>query len=165
PVEKTAAAFAEPEVADVEEETPVVAPIARATSGYVAPRGSVNSPLRQSSASAAPARTGIHTVPPAASRHESTKAEKDLRVTQLTTATPAQATVHVNPRSQSLFARITGIGMVRPSAREEEDDLDTDDRATAQQRLSIDPSDRPAISGSESDVLEIPTFLRRQSNH
>lgn len=97
-----------------------------------------------------------------------TATSPDMRVTQLTTAAqPAQTTsAPINQRAQSLFQRITGFGMIRPSAaaREiEEEMMETEE--DVQPSLSVDPSDRPALSRSESDLLDIPAFLRRQSNH
>ena len=93
----------------------------------------------------------------------------DMRVTQLTTATnqPAAAGLSVNQRAQSLFQRITGFGMVRPSAvKEMEDELDMDDEREEQVELAATgTSDRSALSSGESDLLDIPAFLRRQSNH
>jgi len=92
----------------------------------------------------------------------------DMRVTQLTatggsSSAPAQ---HVSRRSQSLFQRITGFGMVRPSAARDAEEALRDVEEAAQPRLSIDPADRPALSsGESSDLLDIPAFLRRQTNH
>jgi cell division protein FtsZ len=78
-------------------------------------------------------------------------------------------------RSESLFTRITGFGLIRPSAQreEEEDALSSEESAPeatstaeAQPKLGINPSDRPVLSGeTSSDLLEIPAFLRRQTNH
>jgi cell division protein FtsZ len=63
-------------------------------------------------------------------------------------------------RADSLFTRITGFGLVRPSGEQE-------GSAPVQQRLNIENSDRPntAKPDDEEDLLEIPTFLRRQTNH
>lgn len=96
----------------------------------------------------------------------------DMRVTQLTTATPP---VTPSPqgaqRSQSLFQRITGFGMVRPS-REDGDESDEGTlpasavTTSAQApRLKVESTDRPALSTEQADLLEIPAFLRRQNNH
>jgi len=86
----------------------------------------------------------------------------DMRVTQLTT--PAQQAASEQRRarrSESLFTRITGFGMVRPS---EQDELETSEASGP--NLGIDPADRPALSSSEpNDLLDIPAFLRRQTNH
>ncbi len=101
---------------------------------------------------------------------------RDMRVTQLTTAAPAQnaPAAHVNHRSQSLFQRITGFGLVRPSSRrreemEDENELDFDMTTTQQtpEELGVDPADRPVLSSPDKEVdnLEIPAFLRRQTNH
>ncbi len=94
----------------------------------------------------------------------------DMRVTQLTTpAQQAAADQRRMRRSESLFTRITGFGLVRPSAQQEEELAEaapTEENAAAQPRLGIDPSDRPALSAdSADDLLDIPAFLRRQTNH
>ncbi len=68
-----------------------------------------------------------------------------------------------NRRADSLFTRITGFGMVRPSSEM------APGTAPQQQRPGIDTTtERPAgavKADDEEDLLEIPTFLRRQSNH
>lgn len=94
----------------------------------------------------------------------------DMRVTQL--ATPSQqaaADQRRARRSESLFTRITGFGMVRPSAQHKEEPVEPDAPAAApavQTRLGIDPQDRPALSSDQpEDLLDIPAFLRRQTNH
>ena len=92
----------------------------------------------------------------------------DIRVTQITTpASNSALSAQGAQRSQSLFQRITGFGLVRPSSTaHEEDDIGLDqDDAAAQPRLGIDPTDRPVLSTEPADLLEIPTFLRRQTNH
>jgi hypothetical protein len=92
----------------------------------------------------------------------------DMRMTQLTTASNQAQTAssHVNQRSQSLFKRITGFGMIRPSAAREEEEAELAEAQAVQARLDIDPTDRPVLSSSESsDILDIPAFLRRQTNH
>ncbi|MGB9152831.1 MAG: cell division protein FtsZ, partial [Alphaproteobacteria bacterium] len=72
-------------------------------------------------------------------------------------------------RSESLFTRITGFGLVRPSTsihEEEPQELQLPDEAlAAQQHLNINQSDRPLSSSPQEDLLEIPAFLRRQNNH
>ena len=106
------------------------------------------------------------TAAPDTTRSE-TSSQSDMRITQLTAATNTQASsaMPINQRAQSLFQRITGFGMVRPSAEQElDDDLDMED-TKPQADLGIDPSDRSALSGGDSDLLDIPAFLRRQSNH
>ena len=93
---------------------------------------------------------------------------QDMRVTQLTTQTVGPvASASVNQRAQSLFQRITGFGMVRPSAaREIEDEMDMDEQPKeVQPTLAADPTDRAPLSSGDSDLLDIPAFLRRQSNH
>jgi cell division protein FtsZ len=92
----------------------------------------------------------------------------DMRVTQLTT--PAQrsaADQRRKNRSESLFTRITGFGMVRPSEQQDLADAEMAAEASGQPpRLGVDPSDRPALSSEQSsDLLDIPAFLRRQTNH
>ena len=65
-------------------------------------------------------------------------------------------------RAESLFTRITGFGLVRPSSEQQISAAPP----AAQQRLNIDPHDRlPASANEEDDILEIPAFLRRQTNH
>ncbi len=65
-------------------------------------------------------------------------------------------------RAESLFTRITGFGLVRPS-------IEQDAPAPVQPvqtRLNVDPNDRVQTSqNEEEDLLEIPAFLRRQTNH
>ncbi|HEU0117731.1 MAG TPA: cell division protein FtsZ [Alphaproteobacteria bacterium] len=93
----------------------------------------------------------------------------DMRVTQLTSpAQQAAADQRRLRRSESLFTRITGFGLVRPSAQEDEmsDDAQMMTDENGQPRLGIDPADRPALSSEQSsDLLDIPAFLRRQTNH
>ncbi len=150
----------------VAEESPKPAPAtvarqpekqASAPASYTSPRATVTqSPLRQ------PVQ---RTIPPAATqRSDNARGEGDMRVTQLTTA-PAAASTHINHRSQSLFQRITGFGMVRPSSAREAEEAEMEVIEAAQARLSVDPADRPAISGESQDMLDIPAFLRRQTNH
>lgn len=92
--------------------------------------------------------------------------EEDMRLTQLTTAQPAEKMPPVNQRAQSLFQRITGFGMVRPSAsRDVGEEIDEEVERNVQASLGVDPSDRPVLSGGDADLLDIPAFLRRQSNH
>jgi len=110
-----------------------------------------------------PKRVTPAAVPPAraADRKDS---PGDMRVTQISAT---QSSAPVSHRSQSLFQRITGFGMIRPSAvRSAEEALQDVEEAAAEPRLSVDPADRPAISGESSqDILDIPAFLRRQTNH
>ncbi len=69
-----------------------------------------------------------------------------------------------NKRADSLFTRITGFGLVRPSSEQE---APGQQPAPVQQRLNIEQAERPnAVKpDEEEDLLEIPTFLRRQTNH
>ena len=100
----------------------------------------------------------------------------DARVTQL--ATPPQqnaADQRRQRRTESLFTRITGFGLVRPSQhREDEEQFQQEDAAPGQEtrssqptpHLDVDPSDRPTLSSEQpADLLDIPAFLRRQTNH
>jgi cell division protein FtsZ len=95
----------------------------------------------------------------------------DVRVTQLTT--PAQqsaADQRRQRRTESLFTRITGFGLVRPSQhREDEDQMEpgqNPEMQTAAPHLGVNPEDRPALSSEQpTDLLDIPAFLRRQTNH
>lgn len=114
--------------------------------------------------------------PPAQPKQEAPMANPghapfDMRVTQLTTpAQQAAADQRRNRRSESLFTRITGFGLVRPSAQHEEEmganPMAQEAMTEAQPQLGINPSDRPALSSDQSpDMLDIPAFLRRQTNH
>lgn len=101
---------------------------------------------------------------------EPSHAPFDMRVTQLTTPTTATSASDQRRirRSESLFTRITGFGLVRPSIQQEEIEEAQlpDETLSSQTPLDINPSDRPALSSeSSSDRLEIPAFLRRQTNH
>ena len=102
----------------------------------------------------------------------------DARMTQLTPQAPAQSAPHSaageqqrrQRRAESLFTRITGFGLVRPSSQHEEEQHEaahmSDETIAAQQHLDVDPDDRPSLSSEQpEDLLEIPAFLRRQSNH
>jgi len=61
------------------------------------------------------------------------------------------------PKS-NLFGVVTGLGRSRPAPAPAP-------QAQAQPRLGgLDPQDRPSLSKSEEDTLEIPAFLRRQAN-
>ena len=105
-------------------------------------------------------------VSPSASGH----APFDMRVTQLTTpAQQAQADQRRQRRSESLFTRITGFGLVRPSAQHHEEealDCASHEADGKQPGLAIDPTNRPALSAEPpTDLLDIPAFLRRQTNH
>ncbi|MFY9287583.1 MAG: cell division protein FtsZ, partial [Alphaproteobacteria bacterium] len=124
-------------------------------------------------------RPSIPQMPPASVQARSEAASSgsqhapfDMRVTQLTTpAQQAAADQRRLRRSESLFTRITGFGLVRPSAQQDENNLDEaqlpdEALAASQPHLGIDPSDRPALSSEQpTDLLDIPAFLRRQTNH
>jgi hypothetical protein len=99
----------------------------------------------------------------------------DMRTTQLSSSPAAQPVSASSDqrrqrRSESLFTRITGFGLVRPSNQHHEEDEVVerlpDEMEAGQQQLGVSPSDRPSLSAEQSDdLLEIPAFLRRQSNH
>jgi len=95
----------------------------------------------------------------------------DMRITQLTpqSSQVPHGAMPINQRAQSLFQRITGFGLIRPSAaaKELEDELGTDEvEATpAVHAEPIDKTDKPSLSAGDSDLLDIPAFLRRQTNH
>jgi cell division protein FtsZ len=126
------------------------------------------SPLRQTPTAQAP-MPPKRVMPAAAApqRVERVESSSDMRVTQIaTSSSSAPVSQPVSHRSQSLFQRITGFGMVRPSAvRDAEEALRDVEEAASEPRLSVDPADRPAISGEQQDLLDIPAFLRRQTNH
>ena len=97
----------------------------------------------------------------------------EARMTQLTSSPPT-----VNPegdqrrqrRAESLFTRITGFGLVRPSSQQHEDDIapphHDEPTEPTEHSLAINPEDRPTTSDENGeDLLEIPAFLRRQTNH
>ncbi len=125
--------------------------------GYAAPRAAQapqqQQPPKQEAAPAA---------------HTPAYTPNDLRVTQLTpqTAQQASADQRRSRRSESLFTRITGFGLVRPSAQQDAPEAEMLQASLDQQpRLGIDPADRPALSSESTDLLDIPAFLRRQTNH
>jgi len=90
----------------------------------------------------------------------------DMRITQLTTPQQqAAAEQRRTRRSESLFTRITGFGMVRPSEQEAEEGAEQSASTGNAPPLGIDPADRPLSSAEPNDLLDIPAFLRRQTNH
>ena len=90
-----------------------------------------------------------------------------MRITQLTTPVQQAASEQRRSRrSESLFTRITGFGMVRPSEQERGEEGPVSEAAASQApKLGIDPADRPTLSSEPNDLLDIPAFLRRQTNH
>jgi cell division protein FtsZ len=176
---------AAPQVEPVAQTEPVAVAPAQATAQYTPPiQQQAAQPAAQQTAprynpniySAPRAATQPQSyAPPAAKTTEPSAANPghapfDMRVTQLTTpAQQAAADQRRTRRSESLFTRITGFGLVRPSAQQEEDIPEApmaDEVAAAQPQLGINPSDRPALSSDQSpDLLDIPAFLRRQTNH
>ena len=112
------------------------------------------------------------TIASRSARPSSPMAPHDMRTTQLTAQTEQQASADQRRqrRSESLFTRITGFGLVRPSTSLHEEEPQEqqlpDESMSAQQHLGINPSDRPSLSSDQpEDLLEIPAFLRRQNNH
>ena len=105
------------------------------------------------------------------STHPASPMSSDMRMTQLTPQQPqvqSPAEQRRQRRSESLFTRITGFGLVRPSAQHlEEDNLETQMNEEAQtSQHDVRPTERPVLSKEQpEDLLEIPAFLRRQSNH
>ncbi len=168
---------AEPEVTVVETQDPVAvrAEYAPREESRVEPQTVARAAAQRSPLSSVPVRE----IPPvqqaqrqrtaAAGTRAESATSPDMRVTQLTTATaqPAASGLSVNQRAQSLFQRITGFGMVRPSAAKEmEDELDLDESAEEKVELAATgTSDRSPLSSGDSDLLDIPAFLRRQTNH
>jgi cell division protein FtsZ len=120
------------------------------------PVSSVMSPIRTLSPSPA-----VRTIEPAAPKD-------DIRVTQLTPSAPttsANLSSRGTQRSQSLFQRITGFGLVRPSASQEDDMDDLNDPLQATDERTHLEADERSSSSESSDLLDIPAFLRRQTNH
>jgi len=72
-------------------------------------------------------------------------------------------------RAESLFSKLTGFGLIRPSSQRTDDDFDDVSVADSDIQSSIVRSNSPrsAISSvkDEDASIEIPAFLRRQSNH
>lgn len=97
----------------------------------------------------------------------------DMRMTQLSAQQPAAqqapAEQRRQRRSESLFTRITGFGLVRPSSQHQEDEIHgthaPHEDEVPMPHLDVHPSDRPVLSEQPEEMLEIPAFLRRQSNH
>ncbi|HAX91011.1 MAG TPA: cell division protein FtsZ, partial [Rhodospirillaceae bacterium] len=116
PVRETAAPV------DYREEPEVtMAPRSPAT---VRPSVMASSPMREiPPVQQAQRQRSATTASPATTRSE-TSSQSDMRITQLTAASNPQASsaMPINQRAQSLFQRITGFGMVRPSAEQELDD-------------------------------------------
>lgn len=103
----------------------------------------------------------------------------DARITQLTSSPQQSASEQRRQRrTESLFTRITGFGLIRPSQHQAEEDQAQQEAAPQEQEvvakpvaspkpeshLGIDPLDRQELSDQE-DLLDIPAFLRRQTNH
>ncbi|HUY69022.1 MAG TPA: cell division protein FtsZ [Alphaproteobacteria bacterium] len=136
-------------------------PIPPLPPAYQPPRSATPQPAPQQAAPQAQA--------PQAATPGQTPHPFDMRVTQLTTpAQQAAANQRRTNRSQSLFTRITGFGMVRPSEQQDlaESEMASDPGPAQSPRLGVDPADRPALSSDQpGDLLDIPAFLRRQTNH
>lgn len=100
----------------------------------------------------------------------------DIRMTQL--STPSNTSdQRRNRRSESLFTRITGFGMVRPSSQKADDDYaDENEIRASSTKPSATPDkaspasrsdDHPDLATEQTpaELLDIPAFLRRQTNH
>jgi cell division protein FtsZ len=106
-------------------------------------------------------------------RPASPMAPVDMRLPPLAAqpASPPPAAVEQRRqrRAESLFTRITGFGLVRPSSQHHEDEAHeahaSEEALAAQQHVEVRPVDRPILSEQPEDLLEIPAFLRRQTNH
>jgi len=101
----------------------------------------------------------------------------DMRMTSLSaspTAHQPASDQRRQRRAESLFTRITGFGLVRPSSQHHEDEAAHEAHETHEAQMAdeaaaphveVRPVDRPVMSEQPEDLLEIPAFLRRQSNH
>jgi len=147
-----------------------IAPPAQAISTTTRQETAATPPRYQQQAySPRPATPRTTPIQPVGATTEPSHSPIDMRVTQLTSpAQPTAADQRRMRRSESLFTRITGFGLVRPSTQQEEvEEIQLpDETLTAAPPLGINPDDRPALSSeTSSDRLEIPAFLRRQTNH
>jgi cell division protein FtsZ len=170
---------------------PVAAPVAAAPVAPVQPQSPQLDMLAQQAVEAAETQAVEETAPiqqqaaprapqfvaprPTSTQRSQTQAapQSEVRVTQIAPQATAAAQA---PRSESLFRRITGFGLVRPSAEQAPEQprgyspqqqaaISKATTAMQQAKLAIDPTDRPAQSQTEEDILDIPAFLRRQTNH
>ena len=114
--------------------------------------------------------TTASVTPPTVQRRDPESPSSDLRVTQLTSGGNGQPVTSASQRSQSLFQRITGFGMVRPSR--EDDDFDMSSSSASASTPAPSPaSSSPRVedlappASEAQDLLDIPAFLRRQTNH
>ena len=96
----------------------------------------------------------------------------DMRMTNLSAQTgqPTGSEQRRQRRAESLFTRITGFGLVRPSTHSHDDENQEtqihDEHGSAQEHLDVRHAEHsPRSSDQQEDLLEIPAFLRRQSNH
>ncbi len=140
------------------------------TSSYVGPQASAS----QNAPSQTPPSTTPRTTRPASPPLAAQGAE--MRMTQLMPqAQPAQtqppqtgSEQRRQRRAESLFTRITGFGMVRPSAQHHEDDTTemhpTDELVTEHTGQGGTNPSTLSIDQTE-EALDIPAFLRRQNNH
>ncbi len=151
------------------------APVAQSPA-YSAPRAA--QPTYASSPASAPVSSAPSYAPSTAARSSRPASPPaspiDMHMTHLTpqaSAQPAAATPadqRRQRRAESLFTRITGFGLVRPSSQHEEELQESqlpDEILAGQPKLDIHASDRPSLSEQPEDLLEIPAFLRRQNNH
>jgi cell division protein FtsZ len=160
----------DPEPAFEEQEEPVVDPVQVRVEEAHAP-----SPKYQAQAQVSARALQSQAMPTSSSRSArpaSPMASSEMRMTQLTPSASSQnmsAEQRRQRRSESLFTRITGFGLVRPSSQNQEEELvgmNGQEEAPAQRQLGVSASDRPSLSSEQpDDLLEIPAFLRRQNNH
>ena len=163
-IEQASSYMSEPEESRIEIEQPQQQAVEKTT---------IHQPQAQSAPSYAPQASS-----PSASlssrtvRPSSPMAPTDMRMTQLTTPNsqlPASEQRRQR-RTESLFTRITGFGLVRPSSQQHEDENHItqthDEELPATPHMDVDATHRSALSSGQSeDLLEIPAFLRRQNNH
>ena len=108
------------------------------------------SPFSQSQAQSSQAQF------PSAQQSQTQSAQQATQQAPLQVAQEKQAT----KRSSSLFARIAEFGNNKRDSQASDAAQQT---AAASKELGVNPSDRPRLS-TEEETLEIPAFLRRQSN-
>ncbi|MDR3425322.1 MAG: cell division protein FtsZ [Alphaproteobacteria bacterium] len=165
--EETKARAAAPEETAVEEETPIVAQEETREAELPVTAPQAYQPVEP------PAARKSAPISNRSSRPASPMTPIDMRMTQLSAQTAAEQPASEQRRqrrTESLFTRITGFGLVRPSSHQHEDESQEaqlpDEILSNQAHPDIHPSDRPVMSAEQpDDLLEIPAFLRRQGNH
>ncbi|MDD4616235.1 MAG: cell division protein FtsZ [Alphaproteobacteria bacterium] len=136
---------------------------------YAEPAPRAHTPPVETAPEPRPAPAPLPEAQQRSSRPSSPMAQNDMRMTQLTPQTHAHQPGQEQRRqrrAESLFTRITGFGLVRPSSQHHEEEIhDGGDDPMSGPHLDVRSSDRPMLSEQPEDLLEIPAFLRRQSNH